>query len=143
MKLTSSQKGEIAKLKVEQRSVELGWICSRPPEASRYDLVLDDGEKLHRVQVKYASGKTGHSLGAVQVGLRKNEGDGRNLKYCRSKMRTYSKNEIDAVIVYIPQVNKLCWFGPKHFHKKTAISVRYKSPIKDNKHSNMVDDFTW
>lgn len=144
MELTSSQKGEIAKLKVEQRSVELGWVCSRPPEGSRYDLVLDDGKKLHRAQVKYANGKTGHSQGAVVAGLRKNQGDGRNLKYCRSKMKTYTKDEIDVVILFVPQVNKLCWFGPKHFHNKTSISVRYQPPQNGIKKGfNRIVDFEW
>lgn len=141
--MKSSQKGELAKLKVEQRAVELGWICSRSPEGSRYDLILDDGKTLHRVQVKYASSPFSKSKGAVTAGLRKNESDGRNLKYCRSKMKTYTRHEIDAVIIYVPQVNKLCWFGPKYFHRKTAISVRYEPPISNQTKTNMVSDFEW
>src|SRR5271169_2383582 len=112
MDLTSSQKGELAKLKVEQRSVELGWICSRSPEASRYDVVLDNGKRLFRIQVKYAAAAPGHGTkGAVVANLRGNESDDRNLKYRRCKMKKYTKDEIDVVIAYVPQVDKLCWFS--------------------------------
>jgi hypothetical protein len=50
--MTKSQKGEFAKLKVEQRALEKGWITSRTVESSRYDLVLDSGKKLFRVICK-------------------------------------------------------------------------------------------
>src|SRR5207302_5994186 len=43
---STAQKGELALLRVLQRSVEKGWIASRPTRDCRYDLVLDDGERL-------------------------------------------------------------------------------------------------
>lgn len=53
--MTSAQKGELALLKVLVRANELGWVASRPTRDCRYDLVLDDGKQLHRVQVKYCN----------------------------------------------------------------------------------------
>lgn len=143
MKLTSSQKGEIAKLKVEQRAVEKGWVCSRTIESARYDLVLDDGARLYRVQVKYADGIPGHNTqGAVMANLRSNRGDDRNLKYRRRKQRMYTPDEIDAVLVFIPRINEVCWFGPDKFHGKSAITIRYESP-KNGQEYPMASDFKW
>jgi hypothetical protein len=51
---STAQKGELALLHVLQRAVENGWIVSRPTRDCRYDLVLDDGDRLYRAQVKYA-----------------------------------------------------------------------------------------
>lgn len=143
MELTSSQKGEIAKLKTEIRAMEKGWISSRTVESARYDLVLDDGKKLHRVQVKYASTPFGHCEGAVTANLRRHKGDDRNLKYRRQSMRTYNTDEIDAIIVYIPQVDKLCWFGSEHFVNKSSIHIRYKPSGNNQKGGKRVEDFQW
>lgn len=143
--MNKSQKGEFAKLKVEQRAVEKGWIASRTVENSRYDLVLDNGRKLFRVQVKYASACPGHNTkGAVVANLRSGNGDSRNLKYSRLKSRTYTSKEIDAVVVYIPQIEKVCWFGKKHFHKKGHITIRYELPLNKQKTKLcMACDFVW
>lgn len=45
--------GDLAELKVATALVEKGWAVSIPwGENSKYDLLADDGEKIHRVQVK-------------------------------------------------------------------------------------------
>jgi hypothetical protein len=44
-----------------------GWIASRPTRDCRYDVVLDDGERLYRVQVKYAGRRAVHCDGAVSL----------------------------------------------------------------------------
>lgn len=143
MELTTSQKGEIAKLKTEIRAIEKGWVASRTVESARYDLILDDGEKAYRVQVKYASTPFGHCKGAVTANLRRHQGDDRNLKYRRQSMRTYDDSEVDAIIIYIPQVDKLCWFGPEHFKDKVAIHVRYEKSGNNQTNGKQVDDFQW
>ena len=142
--LTSSQKGEIARLKVVQRAIEKGCIPSRTIESARYDLILDDGTIRYRAQVKYADGKMGHSTGAVVANLRRQKGDDRNLKYCRSSSRTYTTEEIDAVLIYVPKVDSVCWFGPEHFLNKPSIAVRYEFPKNGyKKNVKMVKDFIW
>lgn len=134
--LTSSQKGEIAKLKVELRATEKGWICSRTVADSRYDLILDDGFRLHRVQVKYADSNSSRSDNAIMVNLKKDDG---KLNY-----RMYSKDEIDAIVIYIPRIEKFCWFNSSHFHKKTAITIRLGLPKNGQKKNlRFVDDFQW
>ena len=58
-------------LRALQRSVEKGWLASRPTRDCRYDLVLDDGERLYRVQVKYAGRRAVHCQGAVSLDFTK------------------------------------------------------------------------
>lgn len=142
MELTSNQKGQIAELKAQMRSAEKGWICSRTSEGARYDLVLDDGKKLHRVQVKWAESELSNADGSVQVNLRRYIGNDRDVT--RTKTRTYGAEEIDAVLVYVPQVDKLCWFSPKDFGDKATITIRYTPTKNGQKYkTKMVEDYVW
>lgn len=142
--MNTNTKGEIAKLKVELRAAEKGWISSRTIEGARYDLVLDDGSKLFKVQVKWTSVVSAHSSGAVQVSLRQNNGDDRNLIYRRRKTRTYNRDEVDAVVVYISQIDKLCWFDPEVFENKDVLNIRYE-PTKNGQIKNVMfaENYFW
>ncbi len=131
MALTTDQKVEIAKLKVELRAAQKGWITSRTIEGASYDLVLDDGCRLYRAQVKYASGKSVHSTGVVKVTLIRNNGDDRNMIYRRRKTKCYSAGEIDVVLVYIPFVDNVCWFNADIFEGRPNLYVRY-APARSN-----------
>jgi hypothetical protein len=55
---TTQRKGDIATAQAVATFTELGYDISIPlTESARYDLVVDDGMGLHRVQVKYSSRK--------------------------------------------------------------------------------------
>lgn len=111
------RKADIARLKVEMRALELGVICSRPViEGTRYDCVLDTGSGLYRAQIKYDNGTSSKVTGAVQVNLRKAIG--------KEKNHPYFEHEIDALLVYIPKIDRICWFGPEVFNGKGSISIR-------------------
>lgn len=115
---TTYRKGQIAVCRVLERAAELGWIASIPFTEARYDLVLDQGDgKLLRVQVKYCDSKQRNSQCSVRLDLRKE---------CRNngKVKTYSSSEIDVILVYIPQVQKICWLRTELFHGKNQISIR-------------------
>src|SRR5947208_13718269 len=99
--------GEIAVAKVVLRALETGVVISRPMIECRYDLVLDDGLKLYRTQVKYAGGSPPKQCqGVVQVGLRKWRNDG------RAVIPYYTAKEIDLLLVYVRKIDKILWFGP-------------------------------
>ena len=144
--LSTQAKGEIAKLKAELRAAEKGWIVSRTAEGSRYDLVLDDGKKLYRVQVKYGNGKSTNSQGAICLSLRKFVGDDlrRSPEYRKLPRRAYTKEEIDAVVVYIPRIDKICWFGPDVFDNKADLMIRYE-PSKNGQKKKIIfaADYFW
>jgi hypothetical protein len=134
--LTADQKGDIAELKVMIRATQKGWIASKTVKGSRYDLVLDDGSELYRVQVKFAGCKASHSNGCVQVRLRTGERNG--------KERVYKKEEVDAVLVYLPHIDAVCWFDPCVFDGKKGFNLRYK-PSKNGQNKGVIfsDDYLW
>ena len=124
--LTSNWKGQLAVSKVETHAMELGLVPNRPLLDCRYDVIIDDGKKLWRVQVKYANRTSLHATGSVIVNLAY-ETRGRRHVY------TYQEAEVDALIVYIPKVDKLCWFPCSAFVGKKALSIRLDPPRNNQK----------
>ena len=111
------KKAEIAMLKVSLRALELGAVVSKPIfEGGRYDYVIETNGKLYRAQVKYADGNYRRIRGAVYVNLRKQIKKNRN--------HPYDESEIDVLLVYIPKMDKVCWFGPEVFNRRHNLSIR-------------------
>jgi hypothetical protein len=96
-------KGAIAEAAITAAAVELGFVVLRPlVEGRRYDLAIDTGPALLRVQCKWAPLK-----GSVIVA---------NLSTCRHTTRgyvftTYDATEIDAVAIYCQEL-KRCFCLP-------------------------------
>ena len=133
---STHQKGEIALLKVQLRAAEKGIILSKPLIDSRYDFILDDGQKLERVQVKYASGKAQNSQGSIRVNLKSWEG--------RRMRRRYCADEVDALLVYIPQIDEVLRFDASFFCERTGFIVRIE-PAKNGQTKGTLNakDFVW
>jgi hypothetical protein len=111
------RKAEIARLKVETRALELGVICSRPSiEGTRYDCILDIDGKLHRAQIKYCNCPASHASGAVTVRLKSTLGQGAG--------RCYTTDEVDALLVYIPSIDRICFFPQEVFCGKAGLTIR-------------------
>ena len=129
--LTTEQKGQIAFLKVQEEAVRKGAIVLLPTTPERFDLVLYYHGQFHRAQVKYADGKTPNAQGGVRLDLKR-------------RKRLYTEDEIDILLVYIPQIDKVCWLPPSAFHNKTAVCLRLK-PTKNGQKTGcwMVDDLIW
>ncbi len=126
MEQTSNWKGQLAVSKAETRAMELGFVPCRPLMDCRYDMIVDDGGKLWRVQIKYANKHPSNSVGAVAV----------NLAYETRRRRrtyTYSASEVDALVVYIPRLDKLCWFPCEVFVGKKELSIRLEPPLNGQK----------
>jgi hypothetical protein len=130
------QKGEIAQLKVQLRAAEKGVVLSKPLVDSRYDFILDDGQRLERVQVKYASGKAPHSRGSVKVNLKSWEG--------RRLRRRYCAGEVDALLVYIPQIDEVLRFEADVFCERASFTVRLE-PAKNGQTKSIINalEFIW
>lgn len=119
MELSTAQKAEIAIAKVQMRVAEKGIAMSIPTTDSvRYDAIIDDGTKLFRVQIKYCDRRSTNSDGAVSLELTSYHRSGK-LSYTG-----YTADEIDVMIVYVPRIDKLLWFGPETFEGKQAIQIR-------------------
>jgi len=130
-------KGQIAVLKVQTRAAEKGFTVSVPTTESRYDLLVDDGKRIWRAQVKYAGREQQSTSGSVELDLRK---ETRN----NGKKRTYSKSEIDVVLVYVPQIDEVLWLGSDIFDGVKSLTFRFEKP-KNNQASRlrMAKDFVW
>ncbi len=131
---STAQKGELALLRVLQRSVEKGWIASRPTRDCRYDLVLDDGERLHRVQVKYAGRQACNCDGAISLDFTKGG----------TRDRTYFDHEIDAVLAYVAPADTVVWLRREYFHGRRTIQLRY-APTRNGQRNGclMVNELAW
>lgn len=55
-----------------------------------------------------------------------------------AKWRPYTKNEIDAVIAYLPVTGKLYWFDPDIWDGRSAFMLRY-APSKNNQKAGVND----
>lgn len=136
MKVNTNIKGQLAEAKAYLRAAELGYITCKPSFNTRYDMVLDDGKKLLRVQVKYGDAKYSNSTGSIWV------------KLCyedrRKNVYTYQIHEVDGLIVYIPKIDKLCYFPPNIFCGKVKLSIRYQR-AKSNVTMGIIfaEDFFW
>jgi hypothetical protein len=132
--LSTAQKGELALLRALQRMLEKGWIASRPTRDCRYDRVLDDGVRLYRVQIKYAGRRPKDCQGAVSLDFTK--GGSRN--------RTYTSDEIDAIVAYVAPVDSLVWLEPERFHRRRVLHLRY-APTRSGQKTGClpIDDLIW
>lgn len=135
MRSETTRKGEIAKCKVLLRSYEKGIAVSVPTVDCDYDLIIDQEGKLHRVQVKYAAGKSGAS-GSVLLNLRRTT---RN-----KKVLVYEAKNVDAILVYLPATDRVVWLPPKLWAGKTSLTIRYE-PTKNNQAKVLLNakDYFW
>jgi hypothetical protein len=129
--LTTEQKGQIAFLHVQIEAAKKRAVILFPSTPVRYDLGLDYQRRFYRAQVKYADGKTFHSTGAVRLDLRR-------------RGRCYSQDEIDVVLVYVPQIGKVCWLPPEVFHNKPTVFLRLTpAKNKQTKGCLMAESYVW
>ena len=134
---TSNWKGQLAVSKAETRAIELGFFPNRPLMDCRYDMIVDDGKRLWRVQVKYADSTHLHTAGSVIAKLAY-ETRGRR------QIHTYNSNEVDALIVFIPKLDKLCWFPCEVFVGKKELSIRLDPPLNGQKTKiYLARDYFW
>ena len=136
--MRSDQKGEYAKQKVILRAVDKGYTVSVPTMETRYDLVVDDG-KLNKVQVKYADGKAAHTQGSVVVNLVT-----WNNRGVKRKSRTYTKDEVDYILVYVPKIDKVLRLGPELFEGRMALNIRLEPPKNNQTNGvNLASGMEW
>lgn len=133
---STHRKGEEAELQVLLRATRAGITVSRPTTESRYDLVFDIGGRLLRVQVKYADKPPSKAEGAIEVDLRAQT---RN----RGPQRPYSRDEVDLVLVYLPELDEVLEIGPDLFDGKKSLTFRLDPPKNGAGAVRMVYDHLW
>lgn len=129
-------KGELAKQKCILAAIEKNWIVSVPTMETRYDLILDSGKKIYRAQCKYGDGESKNSEGSIRLQL----ATWQFSEFGKSKVKVYTREEIDCVLAYLPKVDKIIWLGPDKFENKKALIFRFE-PSKNNQQKGI--NFYW
>jgi len=108
--LTRKQRGEMAEAAFLAKAAGLGFRVFKPwGESSRYDLIVDNGRKLLRVQVKSAhrageyGGYTFHAHGNTAC--------------------AYRPSEIDLLVAYVVPVEAWYLFPVEEFRKYKAMKL--------------------
>ena len=94
-------KGVITELKCKTYFLELGYTVSTPENPTRYDFILDTGDKLLKIQVKTSSIK---DEGSIKFSCRTT-----HVNCAGVKNERYSINEIDFFATYW---NNECYLIP-------------------------------
>jgi hypothetical protein len=101
--LTSDQKGAIAETAVVHEAIKLGINVYTPvAEGGRYDMILELGSRLVRVQCKWAPRQEDVVVLRCYTARRNRDGLLR---------RVYAEGEIDALAGYCPELDR-CYFLP-------------------------------
>jgi hypothetical protein len=126
--LSPSQKGAVAEIGIAHHATRLGIQVYRPvAEGGRCDMIFDVGDRLLRVQCKWASRRDGVVSGALQTSRRTLDG------YHRT---TYSAQEVDAVALYCAELDK-CYLIPIAVADgKRVIHLRL-DPCKNNQQQSI------
>ena len=112
MELTPGRKGAIAETAIAAEAVALGLDVYRPvSEGGRYDLIIDTGPRLFRVQCKWAALRGD----VVVIGSRTSRLTPRG--YVRT---TYSAAEIDGVAAHCAALQRSFWL-PIHLVERQGL----------------------
>jgi PD-(D/E)XK nuclease superfamily protein len=99
----TTQKGAIAEAAIALEATRLGFVVSRPmTEGRRYDLIVDTGPRLLRVQCKW--GRRQGNVVVVKLSTQR-------LTPAGYVQTTYQADEIDGIAVYCQEVEE-CYFLP-------------------------------
>jgi PD-(D/E)XK endonuclease len=122
--LTTNQKGAIAETAIAHGATKLGIDVYRPySEGGRYDLIFDLGSQLLRVQCKWAV-RSGNVVSVRLDSCRRGPG-GLLLR------RSYSANEIDAIVGYCAELDQSYFLPSAFIAGKRQIYLRL-APARNN-----------
>lgn len=129
----TSLKGELSCIRFDLRALQKGALVSRPLVDCQYDRIIDYQDRLHKIQIKTALTLDNGITYTVRLTNVNRHGN-----------RMYYGKNIDAVVAYLPILDKFCWFNKEEFYGKTAISIRTKPP-KNSQISGvkMIEEYEW
>lgn len=117
----ANHKGAIAEAVVCAEAIKLGLTVLRPTaEHNRYDLALDLGHRILRVQCKWAALERGELVRVRTGGIRHTPAG-----YVRT---TYALHEIDAVAAYCADLDRCYLLPAELIAGRHLISLRLEPP---------------
>jgi hypothetical protein len=124
-------KGDIAEAVFTAECVKRGWIISKPfGDNCRYDAILDRGYGLEKIQIK--SSTFSKERGVIQAATRRIYNNKTKGQICN----TYTKDEIDAFVIYSPELEKLYFVPIEEQENKKYINLRVS--FKENTKSPFI-----
>jgi hypothetical protein len=132
--MTTDQKGAIAEAAIALEALKLGIEVYRPvAEGGRYDMILDLGSRLLRVQCKSAC-LVGDNVVVRSYSFRRTR-DG----YVK---RGYSSEDVDAIAAYCLELDRSFFISIELAERHRTLSLRL-APTRNNQRRriNWADDF--
>ena len=136
MELSSDQKGAIAESAIAHAAVKLGIGVYRPlSDGARYDLIFDFGDRLARVQCKWAPLRG--DVVVVRAYSTRRAADG-------LRRRLYERGEIDALAVYSPELETCFYLPASRVVGRPGVSLRVsRARNNQSRRVNWAEDFTF
>lgn len=133
--MNSKSKGNIGEIKVASEFIKWGCIVSFPfGDNARYDLIIDDGNSLKRVQVKYADSKENGSWRCTCVS---------STNHTTNKNLHGYQNDVDIMAFYIAELDECIMFNISEIKNKTKIHVRNTLPKNNQSNVIYIKDHTF
>ncbi|SRR6266511_2181684 len=132
--LSPDQKGAVAELAITHHAARLGIGVLRPlTDGLRYDLVFDLGDRLLRVQCKWAARRGDVLVVPCRSCRRSAQGFSR---------RPYSAEEVDLLAAYSLELDRSYLISPCVFSGRPSIQLRLP-PARNNQRRgiNWAEDF--
>jgi hypothetical protein len=132
--LTTDQKGAIAEAAIACHATKLGVGVYKPMfEGGRYDLILDVGSTLLRVQCKWAPRRGDVVIVRCCSWRRAREG---------LRSRLYTADEVDVIAAYCQELDRSFLLSADRFSGRSALQLRL-APSRNNQTAgiNWADDF--
>ena len=121
--LTTDQKGNIAELAIARAAIELGIDVYRPVgEGGRYDMIFEIGDRLWRVQCKWAPRERDTLVIRCYSSRRSRHGFVR---------RQYVEGEVDAFAAYSPDLDRCYFLPPELCLARKEVRLRV-APCRNN-----------
>ena len=126
--MNSKSKGNLGEIKVASEFIKWGCTVSFPfGDNARYDLIIDDGNNLKRVQVTYADSKSANgSWRCVCVSSTNHT--------TNKKLHDY-QNDVDIIAFYIAELDECIMFNI--FEVKDKLNIYVRNTIPSNNQSNV------
>jgi hypothetical protein len=109
MRLETHKNGRLGELKAEEYFVSKGFAVSYPTTEERYDFIVDLGDDLERVQVKYAFEGERYGNQKICVDFRAGV---ENAKY--------GEGDVDSFVIYNPVHDELYYMEPEEAPSHTS-----------------------
>ena len=124
--MNSKTKGNLGEIAVAHEFMKWGCTVSFPfGDNARYDLVIDDGKALKRVQVKYTDCKSENNSWVCRCVSSKNH-------TTNKKLDKYT-NDVDIMAYYISELDICIMFTIDEIKDKSVICIREDYPNSGQK----------